>query len=65
LREFLEENLKKGFIRELKSPTSALILFIPKKDRGLRLYIDFRGLNLVSVKNYYLLPLITEIIDRV
>jgi hypothetical protein len=59
LREFLEENLRKGFIRESKSPAGAPILFVPKKDGGLTLCVDFRGLNSVSVKNRYPLPLIT------
>jgi hypothetical protein len=35
-----------------------------KKDSSLRLYVDYRGLNKVSVKNRYLLPLILEILDR-
>jgi hypothetical protein len=65
LKEFLEENLRKGFIRESKSPAGAPILFAPKKDRGLRLCIDYRGLNTVTTKNRYPLLLITEIIDRV
>ena len=65
LKEFLEENLAKGFIRESKSPAGALILFAPKKDGGLRLCVDYRGLNSITVKNHYPLPLITEIIDRV
>ena len=65
LREFLEENLKKGFIRESKSLAGAPILFAPKKDGGLRLCVDYRGLNAVTVKNRYPLPLITEIMDRV
>jgi hypothetical protein len=65
LKEFLEENLRKGFIRESKSPAGTPILFAPKKDRGLRLCIDYRGLNTVTVKNRYPLLLITEIIDRV
>jgi hypothetical protein len=65
LREFLEENLKKGFIQESKSPAGAPILFAPKKDGGLRLCVDYRGLNSISVKNRYPLPLITEIMDRV
>ena len=65
LREFLEENLAKGFIRESKSPVGAPILFAPKKDGSLRLCVDYRGLNAITVKNRYPLPLITEIIDRV
>jgi hypothetical protein len=65
LKEFLEENLTKGFIRESKSLTDALILFALKKDKGLRLCINYRGLNSITVKNHYSLPLITEIINRV
>jgi transposase InsO family protein len=65
LREFLEENLAKGFIRESKSPAGAPILFAPKKDGSLRLCVDYRGLNAITVKNRYPLPLITEIMDRV
>jgi transposase InsO family protein len=65
LKEFLEENLEKGFIQESKSPAGAPILFAPKKDGGLRLCVDYRGLNSITVKNRYPLPLITEIMDRV
>jgi hypothetical protein len=65
LKEFLEENLAKGFIRESKSPAGAPILFVPKKDGGLRLCVDYRGLNSITIKNRYPLPLITEIMDRV
>ena len=65
LHDFLEENLAKGFIRESKSPAGTPILFVPKKDGSLRLCVDYRGLNTITIKNYYLLPLVTEIIDRV
>ena len=65
LREFLEENLAKGFIQESKSPAGAPILFAPKKDGSLRLCVDYRGLNSITIKNRYPLPLITEIMDRV
>ena len=65
LKEFLEENLAKGFIQESKSPIGVLILFVPKKDGSLKLYVDYRGLNSIIVKNRYPLPLITEIMDRV
>jgi hypothetical protein len=65
LWEFLEENLAKGFIRESKSLAGAPILFVPKKDSSLRLCVDYRGLNAITVKNQYPLLLIIEIIDRV
>ena len=65
LRAYLEENLKKRFIRKSKSPVSTPILFVPKKDRSLRLYVDYRGLNAVTIKNRYPLLLISKIIDRV
>ena len=65
LKEFLKENLAKGFIRESKSPVGTPILFAPKKDGSLRLCIDYRGLNSITVKNRYPLLLITEIIDHV
>lgn len=65
LREYLEENIKLGRIRYSQSSAGAPILFVPKKDGGLRLCVDYRGLNRVSVKNRYPLPLISEILDRV
>ena len=65
LKEWLEENLKKGFIQESKSLAGAPILFTPKKDSGLRLCVDYKGLNAVTIKNRYPLPLISEIMDRV
>lgn len=64
LRRYLDENLKNGRIRESKSPAGAPILFVPKSDGSLRLCVDYRGLNKVSVKNRYPLPLISEILDR-
>ncbi|EED18398.1 gag/polymerase/env polyprotein, putative [Talaromyces stipitatus ATCC 10500] len=65
LKRYLQENLEKGFIRPSKSPAASLILFVPKKDGTLRLCVDYRGLNKVTIKNRYLLPLIGEILDRV
>jgi hypothetical protein len=44
--------------------SAALILFIPKKDGGDRLCVDYRGLNKVTIKNRYLLPLISELLNR-
>ena len=65
LREYLDENLKKGFIRPSTSPAGYPILFVPKKERKLRLCVDYRQLNAITVKNQYLLLLILELQDRI
>jgi hypothetical protein len=64
LREYLDAALKKGWIRASKSLSAAPILFVPKKDGGDRLCVDYRGLNKVTIKNRYPLPLISELLDR-
>jgi hypothetical protein len=64
LREWLDENLSKGFIRASQSPAGAPILFVKKKDGGLRLCVDYRALNNITIKNRYPLPLIPEALDR-
>ena len=64
LRRYLEESLHKGWIRHSTSSAGAPILFVPKKDGGLRLCVDYRGLNAVTVKNRHPLPLITKTLDR-
>ncbi len=64
LREYLAENEIKGWIKKFKSFIGAPILFVSKKDESLRLYVDYRTLNKMMVKNRYFLFLIDEIIDR-
>ncbi|EDN07425.1 hypothetical protein HCAG_03956 [Histoplasma mississippiense (nom. inval.)] len=64
LREYIEKALEKNWIRPSKSPAGAPVLFAPKKDGTLRLCVDYRGLNEITVKNRYPLPLISEILDR-
>jgi hypothetical protein len=64
LRAYIESSLEKGWIRHSESSAGALILFILKKDGGLRLYVDYRGLNRVTIKNRHPLPLILETLDR-
>ena len=64
LREYLRDALAKGWIRESSSHAGAPILFAPKKDGELRLCVDYRGLNKITKKNRYPLPLIGEILDR-
>ena len=64
LRDYLGKNLSRGWIRESDSPVGAPILFVKKKDGSLRLCVDYRGLNAVTKKDRYPLPLIGEALDR-
>ena len=63
-RKQIEYVLEHDFIRPSKSPYGAPVLFIPKKDGGLRFCIDNRWLNKKTVKNRYPLPLPEEMFDR-
>jgi hypothetical protein len=63
LREFIDDNLSTGFIRPSTSPHGAPVLFVKKKDGSLRLCVDFRGLNKISKKDCYPLPLISDLLD--
>jgi len=64
LREFINEQLQKGYIRPSKSPYASPFFFIKKKDGKLQPVQDYRKLNSLTVKNQYPLPLIPELIDR-
>ncbi|MCO5584595.1 hypothetical protein L7F22_038526 [Adiantum nelumboides] len=64
LRKNIDENLAKGFIRHSKSPARASILFVKKKDGTLRMCVDYGGLNKITVKNCYPLPLVPELLER-
>ena len=61
LRTYIDENLAKGFIRPSESPAGYPILFVPKKDKTLRLCVDYRKLNDITIKNRYLLLNISEL----
>ena len=56
--------LDKGFIRPSTSPWGAPVLFVKKKDSTLRLCIDYRELNKVTVKNKYPLLMIDDLFDQ-
>ena len=58
LKAWLEENLKRGFIRASSSPSGAPMLFVKKQDGSLRLCVDYRGRNEGTIKNRYPLPLL-------
>jgi hypothetical protein len=60
---FIEENVCSGFIWPSKSPHSAPILFVKRKDGSLRLCVDYCGLNKITKKDHYPLPLISDLLD--
>jgi hypothetical protein len=64
LRKYLQENLGKGFIRASRSPAASPVIFVKKPGGGLRFCVDYRGLNAVTIKNRYPLPLIRETLER-
>ncbi len=64
LKAYIENNLASGFIRPSKSSAGALILFDKKLDGSLRLCADYQGLNNLTIKNRYPLPLVGESLDR-
>ena len=64
LKAQLEELLSKGFIRLSISPWEAPVLFVKKKDGSLRLCIDYRQLNRVTIRNQYPLPRIDDLFDQ-
>ena len=64
LKVQIQELLGKGFIRPSTSPWGAPVLFAKKKDKTLRLCIDYRQLNRVTIKNRYPLPRIDDIFDQ-
>ena len=64
LKVQLQELLDKGFIRPSFSPWGAPVLFVKKKDGTLRLCIDYRELNKVTIKNKYPLPRIDDLFDQ-
>ncbi|KAJ9548812.1 hypothetical protein OSB04_021355 [Centaurea solstitialis] len=60
----LQELLDKGFIRPSTSPWGAPVLFVKKKDGSMRMCIDYRELNKVTIKNKYPLPRIDDLFDQ-
>ena len=61
---FIQENLALGRIRPSKSPMASPVFFIKKKEGLLRLVQDYRRLNAMTIKNWYPLPLIPELINH-
>ncbi len=64
LKVQLEKLLTKGYIKPSKSPYGAHVLFVHKKDGTLRMCVDYRALNKATVRNWYPLPRIDDIFER-
>jgi ribonuclease HI len=64
LKKQLDELLQKGYIRPSSSPWGAPVLFVKKKDGSMRLCVDYRALNEVTIKNKYPLPRIDDLFDQ-
>ena len=63
MESYIDEALTAGFIRPSTSPAGAGFFFVGKKDGSLRPCIDYRGLNRITVKNRYPLPLMSSSFD--
>ena len=60
VRKYVDEGLRKGYIRESESPVG-YPLYIVQKGEEYRVYVNYRGLNDITVKNSYPLPLIYKL----
>jgi hypothetical protein len=64
LKDYIKKNMAKNFIQHSKSPAGTPIFFAKKKDGSLWICIDYCGLNKITVKNLYPLPLISRLLDQ-
>ena len=65
IHEFIQEQLRKEYIRLSKSPETTLVFFIRKKDGKKRMVQDYRYLNKWTIKNNYPLLLISDIVENI
>jgi hypothetical protein len=64
LKKQIKELMEKGYVRPSSSPWGSPVLFAKKKDGTLRLCIDYRALNMATIKNKYPLPRINDLFDQ-
>ena len=65
IREFVREQLRKRYIQPSKSPQTALVFFVEKKDGKKRMVQDYRYLNEWTIRNNYPLPLISDVLENI
>lgn len=65
VKRWLDDNLAKGSLRASTSSTTAPLLLARKPGGGIRIYQDYRGVNNITIKNRYPLPLIRETLDAI
>ena len=65
MQDFIEEQLRKGYIRPLKLPQMALVFFVEKKNRKKHMVQKYRYLNEQTIKNNYPLSLILDIVENI
>jgi len=65
VREFVKEQLRKGYIWPSKSPQMAPVFFVGKKDGKKRMVQDYHYLNEWTIKNNYPLPLISDVLENI
>ena len=65
VQERIKEWLEKGYIRESKSTAACPVLFAPKKDGSLRMCVDYRHLNAITIKHKFPLPIIEEMLNKI
>ena len=65
IQKFVKNQLRKGYTQPLKSPQMLLVFFVLKKDRKKRMVQNYRYLNSWTIKNNYLLLLISDLINNI
>jgi len=63
VQQFIQNHLRKGYIRPLKSPQTSPVFFVEKKDGGKYMVMEYCKLNKQMMKNNYSLPLITSLVN--
>ena len=63
-KKYIDEHLRKGFIRPSSSPVASPVILVKKPGGGLRFCVDYRALNAITVKNRYPIPKVRETLNR-